>query len=954
MKKLILILLSLTMVAGISIFCACGKGGNGGNNEQPGTEQPGGTLLNFTGITFVDKTVDYDGTEHTLTVTGTVPEGAEVVYTNNKGTAVGVYNASVKISKEGYNPLNLTAKLTIKGLEFTGITFVDKTVDYDGTEHTLTVTGTVPEGAEVVYTNNKGTNAGEYDASVKISKEGYTTLSLTAKLTINPLKFTGLAFGDLTVTYNGEAHILGELTGAPEGAKITYNGREEKTDAGTYKATAKVEMPNYKTEVLEATLLIEPAQFTGLTYDSVSVKYDGADHIGDVKLVGFQPAGTTVQQTVTNSDGQKVTTAIAVGTYNYTVTLTNKNYVSATLTATLNITAEKKDMPVFASSDGTIYFANGLDNRYVYALGSDGTLTRIDYSTPKEFNRSSSSSALFITGSIFVNSVKEVKGGSVEVLYSDGNIDDFVKYSNTVYYYSSNSLKAEKSGIYKVDATNSGDEPVVTKIFEGKSNNLAVYGNYLFFTNGNDKNHLYKMDLTTRTATVVLAEKVHEYIIDNNKLYCTVNGLVNDYIACVDLASSADPVKLTNNAGEFLRVKGGKLYYNYTDLFSYVDAGKKGIWAIDLSSKTEEQIIATSNVNGFDLDANGNVVYIDTDDLHLYRYNVTNKTTTDLLEGFVAPEVTPLNTGGRTIAYGDKVYYLNMYAGKTLYVYDETNKTNSQLTANKVADFYIYGDMLYFNQVTMLTNNDLYCVNLKTGSEAVKLSSNDVREMVSDGTYLYATHYNWAGAAGGIARMTLDGTEYVKFSEVNGAKNLTIRDGKLYFINCAAGQDNGNIEYYDLSVITSTSEKLSSTNLSKNIKNVKQFIFDGDNIFYLYNGSINNSVRRTSFTTLTEGVEIASKSTNPNEMILVGDYVYYYTYAATALSKSGFYKVAKNATEDETYEQVLGYDNTYYGSDFAVTSSGNLYFLNYIAKLAKGNAHTYQLNLTDGTVTKIA
>ena len=902
MKKLLLLLLSAVFAAGMTLFVACGGGdsGNDSGNKPNDSVQPDG-----------DKK-DPDN--------------------ENKDPDEG------------------------KLAQFTGITFADKTVTYDGNEHTITVSGTVPEDTEVKYTNNKGTDAGEYKASVTLTKEGYKTLTLNATLKINPLEFTGLTFEPVTVVYNGEPHILGEVEGAPEGTKITYTGREAKTDAGTYKATAKLEKANYKTKEIEATLTIERAEFTGLTYESVSVKYDGADHIGDVKLVGFPPEGTTQKLTVKNSDGLVVNTAIGIGTYSYTLELTNKNYNKAVLEATLKISAEKTNMPVFASGDGTIYFANGLDNRYVYSLAGN-ELTRIDTSTPKEFNRANSSSALFITGSLFLNSVKEFKDGSVNVLYTDGNIDDFVKYSDTVYYYSSNSLTASKSGIYKV-VVNSNDEPTVTQIFTGKSDNLSIYGTYLYFTNGNDRNYLYRMSLSNNTTELVLSEKVHEYIIDNNKLYCTVNGTLNDYIGYIDLSSSStEPTKLTNNAGEFLRVKGGYLYYHYTDLFSIVDESKKGIWSINLSTKADTQILE-KEVNGFDLDASGNIVYIDTNDLHLYRYNASTKKSTDLLAGFEAPETTPVNTGGRTVAYGNKVYYLNMYAGKTLYVYDETTKTHSQLTANKVADFYIYGDTLYFNQVTMLTNNDLYSVNLKTGSEAVKLSSNDVREMVRDGNYLYATHYNWAGQAGGISRMSLDGTEYVKFSEVNGAKNLTIKDGKLYFINCATGQDNGYIEYYELSAITATSEKLASTRLSKDISNVKQFIFDGNDIFYLYNGTLDNSVRRTDFTSLGEGVKLASSKTNPNEMIAYGNYIYYYSYASTAASSAGFYKVSKDATKDGTQELILGYAETYYGSDFAITSSGNLYFLNYIPKLAATiknmDAHTYQLNLADGTVTKIA
>lgn len=838
---------------------------------------------------------------------------------------------------------------------FEGVSFESVTVVYDGQAHILGEVKGAPEGTTVTYTGRESkTDAGTYKATAKLEKENYNPKTLEATLTINPAEFTGVSFENVNVVYDGQSHILGEVKGAPEGTTITYTGREAKTDAGTYKATAKLEKKNYNPKTLEATLNINPAEFAGLTYESVSVKYDGKDHFGDVALVGVRPEGTTLKVTVTDENGEQVTSAINVGTYTYTLVITNKNYVTATFNATLKITTQSTDMPVFASADGTIYFANGLDHRYVYALTSADEVQRIDYSSPKEFNRSSSTSALFITGSPLLNSVKEIKGGQTSVLYTDGNIDDFVKYSDTVYYYSSNSLTASKSGIYRVDASSSG-EPTVTKVFEGKSDNLAVYGGYLYFTNGNDSRHLYRMNLTTRATSLVLSEKVHEYVIDGNRLYCTVNGLLNDYIGYVDLASSStSAVKLTNNAGEFLRVKNGYVYYNYTDLFSHVEEGNKGIWRVNVSSKQDEQIIATDSVNGFDLDAYGNVVYIDSNDLHLYRYDVASKTKTDLLNGFVAPETTPVNTGGRTVKYGSKIYYLNMYAGKTLYVYDEATGENVQLTANKVADFYIHGDKLYFNQVTMLTNNDLYCVNLKVSGEAVKLTSNDVRNMVSDGTYLYATHYNWAGQAGGIARMKLDGTEYVKFSEENGAKNLTIREGKLYFINCASGQDNGYIEYYNLSEITAQSEKMKSTRLSSNIKNVKQFIFDGNNIFYIYNGTFDNSVRRTSFTTLDEGVSIASSKTNPNEIILHGDYVYYYSYAATAVKEAGFYKVSKNATGDGTQQLILGYDSTYYGSDFAVTESGNLYFLNYIPKLLLGNAHTYKLNLNDGTVTKIA
>ncbi|MBQ7994720.1 MAG: DUF5050 domain-containing protein [Bacilli bacterium] len=766
--------------------------------------------------------------------------------------------------------------------------------------------------------------------------------------------FTGVYFQNASFTYDGSPHILGEVTGAPSGTTITYSGRNEYINVGTYEATATLQKEGYNDKVLTATLTINRATFEDYSYENKTVRYDGNDHIDDIQLVGVLPAGTNTSETVKDSNGRVVTSAIEVGTYNYTCVVTNSNYTTMTLEATLTIVADKTSMPVFVANDGTIYFANGLHDRYIYSLNSSSEFKLIDYSTPKEFYKYSSSKAIFIAGTTILNTVKEVGEGSTNSLYTESNIDDFVKFSDTIYYFSKNSLRSSSSGIFKVDATDTENEPVVTKIFEGKSDNLTLYGNELYFTNGNDHNYIYKMNLSTYSTSLVAEEKVHEMIISGNKLYCTINGTLNDYIGSINLSSSTYEVdKLTNASGEYLKIKNGYLYYNYTDLFSVIDSSLKGIWRISVNGGTPEQLVANEGVNGFDVESSSSLLYIDSTDLHLYRYNTTNNRATDLLQGFVAPESTPLNLGGKTISYGSKTYYLDMYAGKTLCVYDESSRKSQQLTSNKVEDFCIYDDILYFNQVTLLTNNDLYAVRILTGGEAEKINTNDVRNMYIDGEYIYATHYNWAGVSGGISRMKLDGSEYVKFSEVNGAKNFSTRDGKLYYINCGNAQDNGYIEYVSLSDITPTTEGLAGTRLSSNIKNVKQFAFDGNNIFYIYNGLTNNSVRRTDFSSLGAGTEIASSKTNPSEIILSGNYVYYYSYASTSPSNAGFYRVSKQATSDGTQELLAGYESKYYATSLSISDTGYLYFLNYIPKLVLGDAHFYQLNLNSKNIVKI-
>ena len=131
----------------------------------------------------------------------------------------------------------------------------------------------------------------------------------------------------------------------------------------------------------------------------------------------------------------------------------------------------------------------------------------------------------------------------------------------------------------------------------------------MYFTN--KENFICKLNLNTNKSSIILNEKVHEFIVDNNKIYCTINGLINDYIGYIDLSlSNPDVVKLTDAAGEYLNVKNGNLYYNYTDLYSHVDSTKKGIWKIDLSTNKLTQIFATENVNGFDVESNDSIIYI--------------------------------------------------------------------------------------------------------------------------------------------------------------------------------------------------------------------------------------------------------------------------------------------------------------------------------------------------------
>ena len=170
-SRIILIAAILVCMALAVCLCACGS-----KDSTP-------SLLNFEGITFGDLSVEFDDAAHTIEVAG-LPEGAEVAYTSNSATEVGVYHATATITKEGYNPLTLNATLTIRAKEFVNVSLDNSTIEYDGRAHSLTVVG-APAGTNVSYQNNGKSEVGTYDVSATLSKRGYNDKTLHATLKIN-------------------------------------------------------------------------------------------------------------------------------------------------------------------------------------------------------------------------------------------------------------------------------------------------------------------------------------------------------------------------------------------------------------------------------------------------------------------------------------------------------------------------------------------------------------------------------------------------------------------------------------------------------------------------------------------------------------------------------------------------------------------------------------------------
>lgn len=150
----------------------------------------------------------YDATTHIYTLVG-VPEHVIVTYRDNAQSALGSYVASAVLTAESDNyslvvngEIPTKAWSIVKGLyDMSGVTFENKSAEYDGKAHALTIGGKLPAGVTVSYDLTACTEAGVYriTASFKGSANYEEIPSMTATLTITRQVYTVSTDGDDTL-----------------------------------------------------------------------------------------------------------------------------------------------------------------------------------------------------------------------------------------------------------------------------------------------------------------------------------------------------------------------------------------------------------------------------------------------------------------------------------------------------------------------------------------------------------------------------------------------------------------------------------------------------------------------------------------------------------------------------------------------------------------------------------
>ncbi len=802
-SRIIAFVLALLMVLMVFAFVACDDetdkddDGDDNNTENGGTEN-GGT--------------ENGGTENGGTENGGTENGG----TGNGGTGNG-----------GTGNGGTTQLQTITGVSFAGATH-----SYDGQQKEITVSGTLPAGVSVAYTNNKGTDAGTYNATAVLSGEGYQTLTLNATLKINKISFGTITFNGGSFEYDEQNHSITVTGNIPGDATVTYSGGEDGRNGATN-----------------------------------------------------------------------------VGEYTINVTVAHKNYNTYTGSAVLKITSKVEPLSV-SFFNGDIYFQNSLDKNYMYSY--DGSeIARVSRDNPVSMI-TVGSKMYYISKGILSSGIYSYNPttGKTECL-AEVSANSLISDGTYLYYNVNSLLNSENNGIYRIkisDIENGDNDVVAGKVTSVKSDSMTVTDGYIYFANKNDGGKLYAVSASASNATPVKVYdyKVSELINDGEKIYFVRHKLTGNCIYSINVDGglhtlvddeSNKVVKITMSNGKYLTLIGDYVYFLNTDMVTsnifgdgIYKAKKDGSgWVGDALNLLvgATKVVDGTNDNIFGLATDGDALYYyRASTKHLYQYDISSQSETDLMNGFVPPVYQQAITTyyEKAQVYNGEIYYINMLDGGKLYRYNPTTQSDIRITNLTVADFAIYDGVLYYSTVRLMVNFDLYRMNLVTGEPEVISTEKCKNFLVTNGK-LYYNNFSGSNTLNSIDLETLAITVVFDDESVDDY-DLTLYDGKLYFVA------DGRLYSYSFANQTAAV-------VNNNLK---------PNEYIIYNGTIlmmNDGLTKNSMTVY----DIATDTvTDLGSIGLTGDlrgmFVYngqIYCYRNNLLGNdaedAGLYKIVKNGTQ---------------------------------------------------------
>lgn len=854
-RFVMLLILAIVFTVAIVALVACDNG------NQPVTP----TEKEFTGITFSNSTVVYDGQEHAITVQGTLPEGANVAYEGNTGTNVGTYNAKATITCEGYKTLELTATLTISkaNYDMSAVSWdYTQAFNYDGTAKTVTLKGNLPEGVTVKeYTNNTQTDTGTYNAKVTFNYDetNHNAPGIADCVwTIQGSDFTGLSIEDLTVDYDGNEHVINVNGTLPAGANVAYENNKA-TNAGVYNVKATITCKGYNTLTLTATLTVNKINYdmSAVAWDyTQAFTYDG--EAKTVTLIGL-PTGVTVKSYTDNAKTD-------AGSYTASVAL---NYDSVNYNApqvpncewTINKATINAELSM---SDSTVEY-DGLPHS-IQVIG----------------NVPAGVTATYYYNNVETDEVTAVGDYTVRCVIGNKNYES-IELTATL------KIKATEKQLYSVVTANGS----------------------IYFQNDLDGEKLYKVN---GNSVAKINNDVPNYMIANgNNIYYYSTSLFSKVIKNYDGTTAA---QLYSTKGEYLTTDGTYIYYAINNLVFNTDLN--GIYRIKLDDSTAEPTRLTTDKAAYLTYVNGYIYYAnksDSDKLYRVSASADNAQGTQLRSDKQDEKVSYIITDGANLYFNSTKAALGVvgYAAAVC-KYNIASGNEVKLTSDAGKYLTIVGSYVYYvnnDKInTVLFGDGIYKVsanqtsdNHASGTKVLSIENNGYSSLTSDGTNLYYYKLNdkhfYKNSADGsnevdlmrnfepIEDTTLASGSYSQLAQYNGEIYYTnpLDDGALYKYNPATkakfkvlADSVSNVSFYSyggvnymyystyiftnyalfrMDLATGETEKVTS-------KRVDNLIFEGDKIYCVRVTAGNNNIIKMDLDGANEEVLYKGNNDSPD------------------------------------------------------------------------------------------
>ena len=748
------------------------------SQEQPDTpETPvDPPKKDFEGIVFANASVDYDGQAHTIEASG-MPADATVTYTNaGPYVNAGNYQIGVKVSKEGYNDFTATASLTINQVDFTGITFDGASFEYDGTPHSITVSGSLPATATIVYScnqagiTNAATEIGSYVITAVISEKNHNTLTLQATLTItanDKERFMAYANGDVLYfqnamddnefyAYDVAADAIVRVSGENAVDIVPYANDQvmyvSKTALITSLKKATVSNGSVETESLLTSANMRYVQASGnIAYYVVNGLTNEQSGIYKTDFSGSDPVTTCL------SVG-KAHYLQLVGSYLYFADGANGNKLSR---ISISSTSATRTLLVDAKINNLVY-----DNGALYY-----TVNNLLGDYIEKFTISSS-----------VRRKLTMDAGTALTVVGD-----------TLYYVNVDKITTNfvGNGIYSVSTS-----PMVDNNLPGKQ--VIDGGEMGVCSLETDGENLYYYDVN--------GYKLMQYNLSTERTKNLLEGFTKP--------EDATPI----NTGSKMQVYEGNIYY--LDIWD-----SKTLHCYNPITK-QNYALTTNKVVDFSIVNDTLYVNMVSYLLNNDSYMVNLKTGGSLVE---------INhySAFEFISHGGYIYYVeeNAIGVRTAVHQCKPDGSEDIIVYDKgVEDLHFIDGKLYF-----VEGYNIHCLDLQTKEDTtVKVDGREIHttEFDTDGTYLYYRDmYGVAWLNKRLTRCKPDGTENViMVTDIDPVK-IVYQDGKVYYYSDTTSTAKNGLFYVAANVTAET--KGTALVAESTGRYAKEFVVLGNQLYFV-------------------------------------------------------------------------------------------------------------------------